>query len=177
MRAAWAAVAAATLAVALSTSLGGCAWRHASDGSGVRTEISRQTLAEVRVVVKKIEEEVAAFVPPDLVTGEVESTTGSLTGCAPGAASWGSHTSMPVSRPPAFTAFTEDLREHWPRAGDFEFELTEGSTGEPRLILRSSALGNYYVEMIEEFLQVASFSTCFDYDEQRDGYDWEIGAE
>jgi hypothetical protein len=177
VRAAWTAGGAAILAVVLTASLGGCSWRQAYNGAGARTQISQQTLAEIRVVVKEIEREVAAFVPPDLVTGEVESTSGSLTGCSPGAASWGSHTALPVSRPPAFRELADDLREHWSRAGDFDVELTEGSTGEPRLILRSPVLGNYYVEMIEEFLQVASFSTCFAYDAERDGYDWEIGAE
>jgi hypothetical protein len=166
-----------TLAIVLVTTIGGCSWHHASSGTGARSEISQQTMGEVKVVVKGIEQEVAAFVPPDLVTGEVESTDGSLTGCAPGAASWGSHTALPVSRPPAFRELADDLREHWSRVGDFDVELTEGSTGEPRLILRSPVLGNYYVEMIEEFLQVASFSTCFAYDAERDGYDWEIGAE
>lgn len=176
MRADWTALA-ATLVVVVVTSLGGCSTEGLSNGTSTTPVVSQQTLAEIKPVVKGIEQEVAAYVPPDLVAGEVDSAGGSISDCAPGAVSWGSHTAVPVSRPPDFDELTAELRARWSRAGDFEIELTEGSTQEPRLILRSPVLGDYYVEMIEESLQVASFSTCFAYDAERDGYDWEIGAE
>jgi len=168
---------AATLAVVVVTSLGGCSTVGLSNSTSATPVVSQQTLAEIKPVVKGIEQEVAAFVPLGLVAGEVYSAGGSISDCAPGAVSWGSHTAVPVSRPPDLDELTAELRARWSRAGDFEVDLTEGSTQEPRLILRSPVLGDYYVEMIEESLQVASFSTCFAYDEERDGYAWEIFAE
>lgn len=177
MRLGWTTRGAVVLAVALVASLGGCTVEHTQNGARAAPVVSQQTLAEIKVVVKGIEHEVATLVPRELVTGENDSVGGSISDCAAGAVSWGSHTSVPVKRPPDFDELTADLLEHWPRAGDFEVDLTEGSTGEPRLILRNPALGNYYVEMIEEVLQVASVSACFAYDEERDGYAWEIAAE
>jgi hypothetical protein len=139
--------------------------------------LSQQTLVEIKAVVKAIEMEVASFVPPDLAVSIEEKSSGSIMDCAPGGVSWGSSTAVVVTAQPDLGDLAKSLREGWPRAGDFEFELTKGSTGEPRLILRSKELGNYYVRRVEDVLQVASFSTCFAYDEERDGYAWEIAAE
>jgi hypothetical protein len=165
------------IVAAVIMTLGGCSLINQPPGRAERAPVSRETLAEIKLVVKGVEHEVAAFVPESLTAGSVESGGGSITDCAPGGVSWGSNTSVPVSSQPDYDDFTNELKEHWSRADEFDFELTEGSTGEPRLILRSPTLGNYYVERIQEFVQVASFSPCFAYDAERDGYAWEIAAE
>jgi len=139
--------------------------------------LSPQPLSEIKLVVKGIEADIMSFVPEALIVDIEETPGGVLTGCAPGGASWGSNTSAIVTRQPDLGELVDDLRAGWSRADQFKFELTERATGEPRLVLRSEALGNYYVERIQEYLQVASFSTCFAYDEKRDGYAWEIAAE
>lgn len=153
--------------------LGGCGVGRDSGEEDNGPVVSPQTLAEVKVAVK----EIAGHVPDSVRLGIREKTQGVLTGCAPGGAAWGSSTAVDVSEQPDLGVLESRLRDDWTRGPDFEFELTRGSTDEPRLVLRSSTLGNYWVQRRESVLQVASFSTCFAYDEARDGYDWEIGAE
>jgi hypothetical protein len=157
--------------------LGGCSTGQVGNGRDPGAVLSQETLAEVKIVVKEIELEIAGHVPDSVRLGIREKTQGALTECAPGGAVWGSSTVVDVSEQPDLGALEARLRADWPRAPDFDFELTRGSTDEPRLVLRSPELGNYWVQRREDVLQVASFSTCFDYDEERDGYDWEIGAE
>ena len=157
--------------------LGGCGVERDGDERDAGPVLSQQTLAEVKIVVKEIEVEIAGHVPDSVRLGIHEKTQGALTGCAPGGAVWGSSTAVVVSEQPDLGDLEARLREDWSRAPDFEFELTRGSTGEPRLVLRSTVLGDYWVQRRESVLQVASFSTCFAYDAERDGYDWEIAAE
>jgi hypothetical protein len=139
--------------------------------------LSQQTLVEIKTVVKEIEVEVASFVPGDVRVEIREKAGGSIMDCAPGGVTWGSSTLVVVTEQPDLRELEKTLRAEWHRAPDFEFELTKGSTGEPRLIMRSATLGNYYVHRRGDGLQVASFSTCFAYDPERDGYAWEIAAE
>jgi len=159
------------------TATGGCSSLWSLSGSRPPVPLSQQTLVEVKADVKAIEQELIMFVPPELVDGPVESAGGSTLGCRTGGASWGSHTSVPVTSQPDLDEFASDLEATWDRAGEFDVDLTEASTGDPRLVLTSPSLGRYYVERVEEFLQVASFSTCFAYDVERDGERWEIAAE
>jgi hypothetical protein len=161
----------------LVMALGGCGVGRNGVERDAGPVVSQQTLAEVKIVVKEIEVEIAGHVPDSVRLGIRQKTQGVLTGCSPGGAVWGSSTAVDVSEQPELGALEARLREDWSRAPDFEFELTRGSTGEPRLILRSTVLGNYWVQRREDVLQVASFSTCFAYDEERDGYAWEISAE
>jgi len=159
------------------TAAGGCSLLRVPSGSGPPRPLSQQTLDEVETDVKAIEQALIVFVPPELIAGPVESARGSILGCASGGASWGSHTSVPVMSQPDLDELARELQTTWDRAGEFDFDLTEASTGDPRLVLSSPTLGRYYVERVEDTLQVASFSTCFAYDAERDGHRWEIGAE
>jgi hypothetical protein len=159
------------------TVLGGCGMAHFVGREEVAPVLSRQTLAEVKVVVKEIEVEIASFVPEDVRVEIREKAGGSIMDCAPGGVTWGSSTFVVVTEQPDLHELEETLRAEWHRAPDFEFDLTKGSTGEPRLVLRSATSGNFYVHRRGDGLQVASFSTCFAYDPERDGYAWEIAAE
>jgi hypothetical protein len=161
--------------VILTSTVGGCAMAPLEG----RTEpvLSRQSLAEIKKVVKDIEVEVASFAPDELTVAMEEKPGGSISDCAPGGVSWGSSTSVVMTEPADLEELATALRAEWPRSRHFEIELTEGSTGAPRLALKSSEFGNYYVRLLDDGLQVLSFSTCFAYDEERDGYAWEIAAE
>ncbi|MBF4577955.1 hypothetical protein [Frigoribacterium sp. VKM Ac-2530] len=138
--------------------------------------VSQQTLAEIKPVVKAIEVEIASFVPVDLVIELQEKPGGSILDC-PGGVNWGSSTAVVMTEHLDLDQLERDLKAGWPRAADFEFERSEGPTGNPRLLLRSKSLGQYWVRRVEDGLQVMSFSACFAYDPLRDGYAWDIAAE
>ncbi|TWX40976.1 hypothetical protein ES689_06205 [Frigoribacterium sp. ACAM 257] len=127
--------------------------------------------------MKAIEVELASFVPDEVTVVIEEKTRGSIMDCAPGGVSWGSSTVVRVTEQPDLGDVAAAVRAGWARTGEFEIELTEASTGDPSLVLRSAQLGNYYFRQFDDKVQVLSFSTCFAYDEERDGYPWEIAAE
>ena len=139
--------------------------------------LSQQTLVEVEQVVKAIEVELASFVPDEVTVAIEEKSRGSVMACAPGGVSWGSSTVVRVTEQPDLAGVEAAVRSRWARAGEFDIELTEASTGDPRLVLRSVELGNYYFRQFDDKVQVLSFSTCFAYDVERDGERWEIAAE
>ena len=139
--------------------------------------LSQQTLVEVEQVVKAIEVELASFVPDEVTIVIEEKSGGSVMGCAPGGMSWGSSTVVRVTEQPDLSDVAAAVRTGWARAGEFEIELTEASTGDPSLVLRSAEFGNYYFRQFDDKVQVLSFSTCFAYDAERDGHRWEIATE
>jgi hypothetical protein len=166
----------ATAVLSIPFLIGSCTLMSTPQPERPAPVVSQQTLAEIKPVVKAIEVEIASFVPADLVIEIEEKPGGSILDC-PGGVNWGSSTAIVVTEQPDLDQLRTDLEAGWPRADDFEFERTEGPTGNPRLILRSESLGRYWVTRVEDVLQVASFSACFSYDPLRDGYAWQIAAE
>ena len=162
--------------VLLTIVLGGCAVPP-NERRRPAPPLSQQTLVEVEQVVKTIEVELASFVPDELTVAVEEKSRGSVMGCAPGGMSWGSSTIVRVAEQPDLRGVEVAVRSSWERAADFDIELTQGSTGDPRLVLRSAELGNYHFRQFDDKVQVLSFSTCFAYDAERDGRRWEIFAE
>lgn len=144
---------------------------------GVERPLSNQSLVEVQHVVKTIEVELASFVPDDVTIRVEEKAGGSISDCAPGGVSWGSSTIVRVVEQPDLGTVVDALMDGWSRADEFEIDLTETRKGEQRLVLRSAGLGSYHFRRFDDAVQVLSFSTCFAYDEERDGYAWEIFAE
>lgn len=157
--------------------LGGVAMNEELRSTEPARVLSQQTLAEVKVDVKAIEAEIAAVVPEPIRVEIRDKPGGVIMDCAPGGVSWGSSTRIITSEAPDLARLRDDLQREWSRAADFELTLTTGSTDEPRLIIDSDHLGSYIVDPYGHELQILSFSTCFAYDPERDGYAWEIAAE
>lgn len=143
----------------------------------VERRLSNESLLEVQHVVKTIEVELASFVPDDVTIRVEEKAGGSISDCAPGGVSWGSSTVVRVTEQPDLGNVVDAVEDEWARADEFEIDLSETPKGEQRLVLRSAELGNYHFRRFDDAVQVLSFSTCFAYDEERDGYAWEIFAE
>jgi hypothetical protein len=176
MRRSLAIPAAAGLVTCLLT-LGGIAVSRELRTTEPARVLSQQTLADVKVDVKAIEAEIAALVPESVRTEIRKKSGGVIMNCAPGGVSWGSSTRVVLSGEPDLVRLRDDLEREWPRAAEFEFTSTTGSTDEPRLIIDSDRLGSYIIDPYGHELQILSFSTCFAYDPERDGYAWEIAAE
>jgi len=140
------------------------------------TQVSQLSLAEIKVQVKQIETELAEFVPGEIVQGVEQQTGGSLLSCGTGV-SWASHTMVRVSETPDFDAMSRRIQASWPRAADFSFEM-RGSPGDRhRIILSGEWVQNYFIEMVQGDVQVASFGPCFELVPERDGHAWDISAE
>lgn len=162
--------------------LGGCVVRERLLEEEPAHAVSQQTLVEVQADVKAVEVEIATFVPESQRIEIREKPGGVISSCGAGGTSWGSSTTVVARVEPDLAQLNSDLERSWTRAADFSFELTTGSTGEPRLIIDSERLGTYIVEVYAgeadgDELRILSFSTCFAYDPERDGHPWEIAAE
>ena len=138
---------------------------------------STMTLEEARGGVAAVVERLATLVPGAELQPVKPGKSGVIMDCAPGAVSFARTSWIDVPGPLDLDDLALAVEEEWADEPDWRVKVGETSTGEPRVSLRGPYAEGHLMEVVNARLKVYSFSGCFLYDADRDGYAWDISAE